>query len=1181
MDARLTMLAKASPNFGRLFAHSELLAIYGAQAEAHVFTDANGALVHSRQFGEVLAQLMASQAGVQLEAGATQVARVHRLRRAGLLTGRVDAAFTVLRKAGNDAAHAHSFDRERALNSLRAAFALGTWYYRVITDDRTVIEFVPPVEAVGMAPAEHEALKQALAEQKRALTEANLRLSEQTDAALAWERAQVEAESKIVKARMSQDELRTQNAALNSEIARLKALHEQAVAAAREASPKISADERERLVERAVRPAPLNEVEARRVIDRMFAESGWLVQDFVEMNPLAGQGVAVREFPLAAGRADYVLYVGGRIVGIVEAKRQGETLAAARTQNARYAAGVGSEQTLALWNHAEPFPFRYVTTGAETMFVNRLDPVPSSRTVFSFHRPDTVAKWMTQADQNPAAPTYRARLQALPGLDVRRLRLAQVEAVTGLEKSLAENHPRALIQMATGAGKTFTAVTEVYRLLKYAKARRVLFLVDRNNLGRQALKEFQTYTTPDDGRKFSELYNVERLSGAGINQSSAVVISTIQKMYALLRGETVVNNDSVDDEEDTRDESYDFDQPVDVSYNHDVPPESFDLIVIDECHRSIYGLWRGVLEYFDAPLVGLTATPTKQTFGFFGQNLVSEYTYPMAVADGVNVDFQTVRLSTKIGTEGSIIDEGTTVRRRDRRTRAQRLEQLDDDFTYAPTQLGKSVIAEDHIRTVLTVWRDNWRVWFPGRAVVPKTLIFAADDNHAEDVVRLTKEVFAEAGDDFVQKITYKVRQAKLDPEDLINDLRNSVALRIAVTVDMIATGTDVRALECLIFLRQVKSAVLFEQMKGRAARTLDRVELAEVTPDADEHTRKDQFLLLDAVGVTDSELVDACPLSAPITGDGEKRLSMKKLMDKAASRAITADEARELAGRLARLDRRISDEDRDELLGVGGVSLAELARGIVRATDPDGQEQAGPDQACQLVTEAVAPLTRNPEYRDRILAIRREYDITYDETTKDEILDVVVTSPAERATEQIVSWREFLEKNRDEITAIEVIGGQRGLGSRGAWGALKQISGKIRHSPYSFTPAALWDAYETLEKTAARPEREAGVPDLVSLIRFELGLDAELRPYGTLVNGRFEGWLLRQQQAGTTFTDDQLWWLERLRDTVARGVGVTVEDVRDDVTFAERGGQVGMVRTFGGKDQARNLINELDRELA
>ncbi|WP_433729593.1 DEAD/DEAH box helicase family protein [Nocardia sp. CA-129566] len=1179
MDAHLMKLAESSPNFGRLVMHSELLAVYGAQAEAHVFTDANGALVHTRQFGEVLAELLAGKAGLQLNAGISQVARLDRLRKAGLLTGRVEDAFTVLRKAGNDAAHNHLFDRERALNSLRAAFALGAWYYRVLTADTAVIEFVPPVENQALEGAEHEALRKALADHKQALTEAHLRLTEQKDVALAWERAQVEAESEIAKARVAQEELRSRNDALNAELARLKADHERAVAAAAQQTPAtVSAAARDELIRRAQRPAPLNEVESRRVIDQMLTDAGWLIQDLRMLNPLAAKGVVVREFPLATGRADYVLFVEGSIVGVIEAKRAGDTLAAAQAQNARYAAGVTADHQSALWHPDNPFPFRYASSGAETTFSNQLDPVPSSRPVFSFHRPETIERWMDQAKENPGAPTYRARLRTLPTLDKRRLRLPQSEAITGLEDSLAKDRARALIQMATGAGKTFTAVTETYRLLKHAKAARVLFLVDRNNLGRQALKEFQTYTTPDDGRKFTELYNAERLSGRGINASSAVVISTIQKMYALLQGETVVINDAADDQQDTDDGRYDVRTPKEVAYNASVPPESFDLIIIDECHRSIYGLWRGVLEYFDAPLVGLTATPTKQTVGFFGRNIVSEYPYSLAVADGVNVDFQMVRLSTKIGEEGSVIDEGTTVVRRDRRTRAQRLEQLDDDFVYAPTQLGRSVIANDHIRTVLTVWRDNWRTWFPGRVAVPKTLIFATDDNHAEDIVRITKEVFPEAGDQFVQKITYKVRQANLDPEDLINELRNGVGLRIAVTVDMIATGTDVRALECLIFLRQVRSAVLFEQMKGRGARTLDPVELAQVTPEADSHTRKDQFLLIDAVGVTDSPLVEADPLSAPVIGDSEKRLSMQKLMDKTGVGAITADEARELAGRLARLDRRISDEDRDELAALGGTTLASLARGIVESTDPDTSEALGPARARDKLDAAIAKLTANPEYRERIMTIRREYDITYDETTQDEIRRITISSPAEQAAARILAWHGFLTEHDDKIAAIDIIVGKRGADRAIAWPTLKEIAGKIRHAPYSFTPAVLWNAYRDLGKTI---DHQADIPDLVPLARYELGLDPDLRPYRAAVDNRFTAWRRTCEQAGVTFTDDQIWWLERIRDTVARGVGVSVQDIRDDVTFAERGGAVGLVRAFGGREKARALIAQLDRELA
>lgn len=1182
VDDRLADLARSSANFGRLFGYQPLLAMYGAQAEAVAFTDANAALVHMRQFGEVLAEELITRAGLRVH-GDLQIHRLAVLSNAGMLTPKIRAAFDTLRTSGNQAAHRHVFDTARALEAIRLAWELGVWLHRALSGDRTVEGFVPPAEPVVTDPAELLQLRQTLTRDREALAESKLRLGDAVDQAQAHERALVEAESLVAVSRALHEELRARNEALLAELEGLRAAQRVAFAAVKEQPARVSAAIRETMVERATLPAPLTETQARRVIDQMLADAGWIVQDGKDLNPLAGRGVAVREFRLVSGPADYVLYVDGMIVGVIEAKREGESLTAAQTQNARYAQGVLKEHSLAVWSRDEPLAFRYATTGTETMFLNCLDPHARSRQVFSFHRPETIAWWMLHAQEHPEAPTYRARLRALPVLETSGLRPAQIEAITGLEASLSRDMPRGLIQMATGAGKTFTAVTEVYRLLKHARARRVLFLVDRNNLGRQALGEFRNYVPPDDGRKFGELYNAERLAGDAVQDSSSVVICTIQKMYALLRGETIAADDAADDAEDTTgmaasDEAYAAEAPVEVTYNPRVPPESFDLIVVDECHRSIYGLWRGVLDYFDAHIVGLTATPTKQTLGFFHQNLVSEYTYEMAVADAVNVDFDVVRLSTKIGTEGSLIDEGTTVRVRNRATRAQRYEQLDDDFIYTGRQLGRSVIAEDHIRTVLTTYRDNWRAWFPGRDVVPKTLIFAADDNHAEEILQHVKIVFGE-GDDFATKITYRVRAAGKNPDTLINDLRHNPALRVAVTVDMIATGTDVRALECVIFMRAVRSAVLFEQMKGRAARTLDSDELREVTPGAGPDVAKTRFILLDAAGVTDSRLVDAKPLTAA----SEKQISLDKLLQKCASLSIDITEAATLAGRLSRLNQQITPAERNELANVGGLTIASLARQIVSAIDPDTQEQAqligGNPAARRLVAQAIAPLTSNPAFRARIMEIRRDHDITYDATSTDEITRLELVPREERAASVVGSWRAYLEEHHDEITAIQVLNSRRG-GGRDALAKLGELAARIRRPPFTWTPAILWDAYETLDTAVASPDGDAGLPDLVSLIRYELGLDSDLRPYRSVVEERFAGWLLRQEQAGARFTADQRWWLDHIRDTIAIGVGITVEDI-NDIPFTERGGQAGLVRQFGGKDRARNIVIELDRELA
>lgn len=506
---------------------------------------------------------------------------------------------------------------------------------------------------------------------------------------------------------------------------------------------------------------------------------------------------------------------------------------------------------------------------------------------------------------------------------VEGLRPAQIEAIQAVERSLAEQRfGRSLIQMATGAGKTFTAVTESYRLLKHGGFKRILFLVDRNNLGDQTLREFQNYATPDDGRRFTQLYNVDKLTSAGMVESSDVVISTIQRVYAALRGEQVLDVD------DPGLDGFIPDAPVEVTYRAELPPEAFDLVIVDEAHRSIYGVWRGVLEYFDAHIVGLTATPVKQTFAFFQQNLVSEYTYPQSVADNVNVDFDVYRISTEITAQGSTIDAGIVVPRVDRRTRIQRYETLEDDLTYTPSQLDRAVTARSQIRLVLETFRDRlFTEIFPGRSTAPKTLIFAKDDNHAEEIVTTAREVFGR-GNDFAAKITYSVR----DPKRLLQAFRTSPSLRIAVTVDMIATGTDVKPLECVFFMRDVRSGSYFEQMKGRGARTISDTDFQAVTPDAG---TKDRFVIVDAVGVTEHAFVDAAPL------ERVRSATLKKLLDKAAALTLTENETATLASRLAKLELDLTPAERSELDGVAGRPVRDIVRALVAAVDPDEQAKA------------------------------------------------------------------------------------------------------------------------------------------------------------------------------------------------------------------------------------------------
>ncbi|MFF4605778.1 DEAD/DEAH box helicase family protein [Streptomyces sp. NPDC001339] len=1190
MDERLRELAKNSPNFGPLLPLQPLLAIYGAQAEATVFVNPDASLIQCDQFGEVLAEELVSRIGLRV-GGTHQVDRLRALTDARVLIPETRGYFDQIRLDRNRAAHRHLFDTTRALAAVRTCYKLGIWFHDAITDRRTVAEFVPPTEPEAEAqvtdPAELAELREALDGHRKALTEARTRLTEYKDQLEAERQARIEAENLIinaaaVKADASRIDL------LTPEVDALRTVQRTAYETARTSPRRIDEAARDAIVHRAQRPAPLNEVQARETIDGMLRAADWVVQDRDQVAPDAGQGVAVREFTVATGRADYVLYVDGKIVGVIEAKREGDHLSSALIQNDRYAAGVLKEHSLAVWRRDEPFAFRYATTGAETYLLNRLDPYARSREVFAFHRPETVARWMDQADTAPDAPTWRAALRRIPDLEPNGLRLAQISAITGLEDSLAHDKPRALIQMATGAGKTYTAVAQSYRLMKYADARRVLFLVDRNNLGRQTVDEFERFTTPDDGRKLKDLYNIDRLGAAGLQETSSVVVSTIQKMYRLLSGEQLTDDDAADDAADSTsysfddEDSYETSQPIEVRYNPDVPIEFFDLIIVDECHRSIYGKWRGVLEYFDAHIVGLTATPTLQTLGFFQHNLVSEYTQAQAVADGVNVDFDLVRLNTDLRENGgATIESGITVKVRDRKTRRQRYQELDDDYSYTTRQIGRSVVTVDEIRAVLTTYKNNWKRWFPDRAEIPKTLIFAVGENHAEDVLAQVKEVFGR-GDSFAKKITYKSRQQGENPDDLIRDLRTSAQLRVAVTVDMIATGTDVRALECVIFLRDVRSAVLFEQMKGRGARTIDATELREVTPDAATTVRKNRFLLIDPVGVTDSPRLDARPL---VPAEGDRRLSLSKLLDKTGTKTIGAGEAEVLAGRLARLNQQLTDEDRQLLASVaGGRSLSEIAGGIMRAADPDRQErltdEEGPAAARKAIEDAIAPLTGSPELRRQILDLRRDKDYVIDEFTSVTVTDIKETSREERAEEHLAAWRRLLEDERDQITAVSIaLNSPRKVTPTEAYASLNELAARIQRPQYAWTPDILWGYYEDLGKATARPGKEAGVPDLISLIRYELGVDEELKPYRTTVEERFEAWLLRQRQAGAEFTDGQLRWLEAIRDAVVSAVGITKDEFQREPLRGLGGGR-GFQRAFEGRD-VRVLLDELNRELA
>lgn len=469
---------------------------------------------------------------------------------------------------------------------------------------------------------------------------------------------------------------------------------------------------------------------ARDNIDKQLTACGWLIQGLKKVNLHAGIGVAIKEYLTDVGPADYVLFVDGKPCGVIEAKKEGEghKLNVHENQSEGYA----NAKLKHLKN--EPLPFVYISTGEITRFTDFTDPKPRAREVFSFHRPETLREWQKKDK------SLRKRLHDLPALQTDGLRECQINAINNLEVSFKANKPRALIQMATGSGKTFTAITTIYRLLKFAKAKRVLFLVDTKNLGEQAEQEFMSFVPNDDNRKFTELYSVQRLKSSYIATDSQVCISTIQRLYSILKGTDL---DEKAEEENPNERKFQAKEIPPVEYDGKMPIEFFDFIVIDECHRSIYNLWKQVLEYYDAFEIGLTATPDKRTIGYFNQNLVSEYSHEMAVADGVNVGYDVFIIDTKITQQGGTLWQGEYIEHRERLSRKKRMELQDEDENYTSQQLDKDVVNPNQIRTIIRSFRDHLPNIFKerqdkdGNFEVPKTLIFAKTDSHADDIIQL------------------------------------------------------------------------------------------------------------------------------------------------------------------------------------------------------------------------------------------------------------------------------------------------------------------------------------------------------------------------------------------------------------------------------------------------------------
>lgn len=906
------------------------------------------------------------------------------------------------------------------------------------------------------------------------------------------------------------------------------------------------------------------EQKAREIIDKKLEQSGWIVQDAQKINLFAGLGVAVREFPTSTGPVDYALFLEGIPVGIVEAKRDdvGENITEVERQDSRYA------NSTFKWVRSDyRIRFAYEATSILTRFTDYDDVKYRSRSVFSFHQPQELQRLLNEKQ------TIRNRMKQFPDFDTTGFRKCQITAIENLEQSFASNKPKALIQMATGAGKTFTAITAVYRLLKFAGVKRVLFLVDTKGLGEQAEREFLAYRPNDDNRSFSELYGVRRLKSSFIPADVQVCISTIQRMYSILCGEEL--DESTEQNSLNETPSVDKMAPKEVVYNAKYPPEFFDVIIIDECHRSIYNVWKQVLEYFDAFLIGLTATPDKRTFGFFDQNIVSEYPREQAIIDGVNVGEDIFLIETEVGKQGGTILK-QMVEYRNRMSREKRWAQLDEDVNYRPSQLDRDVVNPSQIRTVIRAFKESlFTSLFPRRKEVPKTLIFAKTDSHADDIIQIVREEFGE-GNEFCKKVTYSAQ----NPEEVLSEFRNGYYPRIAVTVDMIATGTDVKPIECLIFMRDVRSKNYFEQMKGRGTRVLNKDDLQKVSPSATEN--KDHFVIVDAVGVTKSVKTETRTL------ERKPSVSLKELMMSVALGARDADTLTTLASRIVRLNSQMSPAERKAFRETVGLPAEELAGNLLNAFDEDvltakARQRFGtptPEQYAQVqkeaVNQAVMPF-HNPDAREFIENVRRSHEQIIDNVNLDAVtfagFDVQKEANADRT---IQTFRNFIEENKDEILALRIVYSQAYKDRPMVISKLKALYEKLKAQ--GVTIDRLWDCYAIRKPDKVRGKSTIHqLADLISIIRFEMGYGDNLQPFAETVNYNFMRWTLRRNAGAVHFTDEQMEWLRLVKDHIAVSLSIEPEDLELN-PFDRKGGLGRFYEVFG--EQYEQILQEMNVEL-
>ena len=888
------------------------------------------------------------------------------------------------------------------------------------------------------------------------------------------------------------------------------------------------------------------EEKARQKIDQWFTDAGWEVINRDEYEPTS-TAVAIREGLLKDNlEADYFLFISGKAVGVLEAKRE-ETDAFSSIvceQAALYAKSVPNiYQT-----YQRPLPFIFTSNGKELYFCDFREQDHYFKQIMTIPTPHELVKKLGIND-------YFA---GLPTLHKKGLRDCQYEAITELEKSFRSGQKRALMVLATGAGKTYTACLAAYRMLSYTPMRRVLFLVDRNNLGKQAEGEFGTFRLTENGEAFNTIFTVNRLRSSSIPSDSNVVISTIQRLFSFLKGETIEDNDE-DDENEPAEE-------VILPPNPDLPHDYFDMIIIDECHRSIYKNWRKVLEYFDtARLVGLTATPIPETMAFFNNNRIVNYTLEKSIVDGVNVDCRVYRIKTQVTETGGAILEGEKFKEETRYTGEVKTVSSKETKTYTNKELNRSIINPAQIKLILSTYRDvvytelfNDPQREPNMDYLPKTLIFALNEAHATNIVQIAKEVFGRTDDRFVQKITYSAG----DSNELIRQFRNDKDFRIAVTCTLVATGTDVKPLEVVMFMRDVESLPLYIQMKGRGVRAIGDEQLRNVTPNA---FSKDCFYLVDAVGVTEHEMTIPTATDESTT----KIITLKELLERISHGYFPDEYLKRLAATLARIYNKADDSQRKEFARLSHDDMKELSARIYDAlekgtlppfisTNESNNERKG----------LVSPLANHADARKYLLILAAGFVNTLMPGEDTLISKGFSIEDAKNTTE---AFEEFCRENADEIEALRII--YNNEGEPITYSMLKDLDHKLKMANNHFAPKQIWNSYAVLSpgkvKRSTTKEESDALTNIIQLVRFAFRQIERLDSVVTTSKQYFNLWLGQNQRE---ITDKQREVISRIVDYIASNGACTVRDIReDDATHAAQ-----MIRAFGNMQKADEALYSL-----